>query len=93
MSQKNVEILLGKMLTDDRFRNAFLPVGPSSFDLAARFGLEFTPVERSALATLRRRSFEFLAGALDPRLVRSCDSDERRAPGSDRNSGPTGIQA
>ena len=77
MSQKNVEVLLGKILTDDRFRNAFLPVGPSSFELAARFGLEFTAVERSALSTLHRGSLEGLARALDPRISRCCESDER----------------
>ena len=51
MSQRNVELLLGKILTDDGFRESFLPVGPRSFELAASLGLEFTPVERSALST------------------------------------------
>ena len=77
MSQKNVEVLLGKILTDDRFRNSFLPVGPSSFKLASRFGLEFTAIEQAALSTLRRRAFECLARALDPRISRSCASEER----------------
>jgi len=77
MSQKNVEVLLGKILTDDGFRSSFLPVGPASFELAARFGLEFTAVERSALSTLQSESFEGLARALDPRISRCCESDER----------------
>jgi len=82
MSQKNVEILLGKILTDDRFRDGFLPVGPSSFELASRFGLEFTAVEQAALATLRRRPFESLARELDGRISRSCDFEERITVGS-----------
>lgn len=85
MSQKNVETLLGKILTDDRFRNSFLPVGPSSFELAARFGLEFTAVERSALSTLQRGSFESVARALDPRISRCCEADEELA--ADRRKG------
>lgn len=81
MSQKNVELLLGKILTDDRFRDSFLPVGPRSFELASRFGLEFTAVERSALSTLRRRAFECLARTLDQRISRSCASEEPFAAG------------
>ena len=70
MSQKNVELLLGKILTDDRFREAFLPVRPESFEVAAGLGLEFTSVERSALSTLSRSTVEALARALDPRIQR-----------------------
>ena len=84
MSQKNVEALLGKILTDDRFRNSFLPVAPASFDLASRFGLEFTAVERAALATLRRRAFEWLARELDPRISRSCPSGEALVAGEEK---------
>jgi len=79
MSQRNVELLLGKILTDDRFRESFLPVGAGSFELASRFGLEFTAVERSTLAALRRRPLECAARTLDPRISRSCipeDEDE-----------------
>ncbi len=83
MSQKNVEVLLGKILTDDGFRESFLPVGPRSFEVASSFGLEFTPVERSALSTLRRRAFECLARTLDPRISRSSASAERLAVGDE----------
>jgi hypothetical protein len=68
MSQRNVEILLGKILTDDGFRRSFFPVGLSSFELAAGYGLELTAVERSALSTLPRRRLEFLARCLDARI-------------------------
>jgi hypothetical protein len=39
MSQRNVELLLGKILTDDGFRESFLPVGPRSFEIASSLGL------------------------------------------------------
>jgi len=71
MSQRCVENLLGRILTDDEFRQSFFPIGPRSFELAAGCGLELTPVERSALSTLRRRRFDFIALSLDPRISRS----------------------
>ena len=76
MSQKNVELLLGKIVTDDEFRYAFLPVGPASFALASRFGLEFTAVERAALSKLQPRAFESLARDLDARILRSCELED-----------------
>lgn len=83
MSQKNVEILLGKILTDDGFRESFLPVRVRSFEFAASLGLEFTAVERSALSTLRRQAFESLARCLDPRISRSSAAEERLAAGGE----------
>jgi len=74
MSQRCVEILLGRILTDEDFRRSFFPVRASSFELAAAQGLELTPVERSALCTLRARRFVFIAQSLDPRISRSRSS-------------------
>ena len=86
MSQRNVEVLLGKILTDDGFRESFLPVGPRSFELASSVGLDFTPVERSALSSLRSRAFECLARTLDGRISRSSASAERLAVGDEGRS-------
>ena len=77
MSQRDVEKLLGKILTDDEFRRSFFPVGRHSFEFAASHGLELTAVERSALSSLRSRPFEFLARSLDPRISRSSAAAER----------------
>ena len=71
MSQRNVEILLGKILTDEDFRRSFFPIQAASFEVAAAHGLELTPTEQSALCCLRRRRFEFIAHTLDPRISRS----------------------
>ncbi len=71
MSQRCVEMLLGKILTDEDFRRSFFPVQASSFEVAAAHGLELTPIERSALSTLRLRRFAFIAQTLDPRISRS----------------------
>jgi hypothetical protein len=71
MSQKCVELLLGRILTDEDFRRDFFPIRDFSFAVAASHGLELTAVERSALSTLRGRRFEFIAQTLDPRISRS----------------------
>lgn len=69
MSQKCVEMLLGKILTDEGFRRSFFsnPAGDGH-------ELELTPVERSALRTLPRERFEALAESLDARICRSCET-------------------
>lgn len=87
MSQKCVELLLGKILTDEDFRRAFFPVQPSSFEMAAARGLELTPIERSALSNLRLRRFAFIAQTLDPRISRTSASATKRAS---RGSSGTG---
>jgi hypothetical protein len=73
MSQTSVEKLLGRILTDDGFRASFFPVRAASFELAAVHGFDLTPIEVSALSSLRRRPFDCAAVALDPRISRSSE--------------------
>ena len=75
MSQRSVEILLGKLLTDEGFRRSFFPTRDSGertpdFEAAESQSLELTPIERSALTTLRRHRFELMAESIDPRISR-----------------------
>jgi len=83
MSQRDVEKLLGKILTDDDFRQSFFPVGRHSFEFAASHGLELTAVERSALSSLKSRAFECLARSLDPRISRSSPAGDRVVAGGE----------
>lgn len=71
MSQKCVELLLGRILTDEDFRRDFFPVRDFSFAVAAAHGLELSPIERNALSALNGSRFEFIATALDPRILRA----------------------
>jgi hypothetical protein len=71
MSQTSVEKLLGRILTDDGFRGSFFPIRGESFELAAAHGFDLSPIEVSALSSLRRRTFECIAASLDPRISRS----------------------
>ena len=71
MSQRSVEILLGRLITDETFRQSFFPVRAESFEQVAASGLELTAVERDALSSLRRWRVDFVAQTLDQRLSRS----------------------
>ncbi len=74
MSQRCVEILLGRILTDEDFRREFfprVPDGAPNFAFAATHGLSLTEVERAAVARLERRRVDTLARTLDPRIARS----------------------
>ncbi len=71
MSQKCVELLLGRILTDEDFRESFFPVRDFSFAMAAGHGLELTPIEKSALSRLEADRFDSVAKAIDPRISRS----------------------
>lgn len=79
MSQRSVEKLLGRILTDDGFRRSFFPVRSASFEIAAAHGLDLTSIERSALSSLRLRRFECLAQNLDPRISRCASEQEEPA--------------
>lgn len=67
MSQRAVEQALGKMLTDSRFREAFL-ANPVS--VVERAGLSLTSPELDALTRVPRRALAGLAARLDDRIGR-----------------------
>jgi nitrogen fixation uncharacterized protein len=71
MSQKSVEALLGKLVTDEELRDRFR-VDP--LEVLASFrqaGWDLSAVETEALRSLDPAALERLAGALDPRLQKA----------------------
>lgn len=71
MSQRSVEILLGRLVTDEEVRERFR-VDPEQVFAAARAqGLELSAVEAEALGGLDAGVLDRLAGALDPRLQKA----------------------
>lgn len=82
MSQRSVEILLGKLVTDEEIRQRFR-VDPEAVFAAVRAqGLELSAVEAEALRGLEAGALDGLAGALDPRLQKaSLHSDPSADPG------------
>jgi hypothetical protein len=68
MSQRSVEILLGRLVTDEEIRHRFRSDPEAVFAEARTLGLELTEVEIDALRALDLRAVDRLARALDPRI-------------------------
>lgn len=68
MSQKSVEILLGKLVTDEELRLRFRadPAGALQ-----QTGLELTRVEMEALRSVDAGALDRLARSIDPRLQKA----------------------
>ncbi|MFQ5666151.1 MAG: Franean1_4349 family RiPP [Candidatus Binatia bacterium] len=91
MSQKTVECLLGRLVTDRAFRQRFFQEPAAT---CAQESLDILPRELAALRAIEERAIERLTGELDPKIVRAAlDLPVRRAgtarpkPGSARASG------
>lgn len=70
MSQKTVERILGKLATDEEFRQRFRSAPRETIDAACREPDALTAVEREALGAVDPALLERFADALDPRLQR-----------------------
>jgi hypothetical protein len=68
MSQRSVERVLGRLVTDEGFRRRFAGNPDAALGEMAAAGLELTPLEAQALAGVDARMLERIAGMLDPRL-------------------------
>jgi|HubBroStandDraft_3_1064219.scaffolds.fasta_scaffold35681_2 hypothetical protein len=68
MSQRNVEILVGRLVTDEGFLEVFAASPQSWLAAAVDAGVELTPVERQALACFDVSACERFASQLDPRI-------------------------
>jgi hypothetical protein len=79
MSQKSVEVLLGKLVTDEELRRRFEIDPLEVFDWMRGAGWELTSVETEALRSLDPAAVERLAGALDPRLQKASLQQARRS--------------
>lgn len=71
MSQKNVEIVIGRLATDEEARERFLDDPRAAIASMRQEGLELTAVEADALAALPGKPLDALAEALDPRLQKA----------------------
>jgi hypothetical protein len=72
MSQRNVEQVIGKLVTDEAFRHRFAADPAASIEELIAGGLELNPCELRALVALDARRFARFAAAIDPR-IQKCD--------------------
>jgi hypothetical protein len=78
MSQRSVETVIGRLVTDEALRARFaLAPAETLGELSAR-ELDLTPTEIAAIAATGPRLFERLAAGIDPRLVKA-DLRRRRS--------------
>jgi hypothetical protein len=68
MTQRNVERVIGMLLTDEALRDRFLENPAGLIEQVTREGWDLTETERAALAELDPGSLAAFARRLDPRI-------------------------
>jgi len=71
MSQKNVELIIGRLATDEEFRRRFQEDRDRTIQEEIERGTELTKSEACALAAVDAGVFDRVADALDPRLQKA----------------------
>ena len=68
MSQRNVERILGRLVTDEGFRRRFWESREEALVELESYGCEVNDCERRALLDLKESCVEQFAGSIDPRI-------------------------
>lgn len=71
MSQKCVELIFGRLATDEELRREFRRDPLGTLGKLAACGIELTKAERDALLATKCALFERIAEAIDPRLQKA----------------------
>ncbi len=80
MSQRAVEVLLGKLVTDESFRRKFKKNRATAILDLNHLGLDLTPVERTALLALDLPSCDRFARRLDSRIRKMIPDERDQSP-------------
>ena len=68
MAQRVVEMLIGRLIADEQFREGFLADPATTLQGLRERGLELTPIEIAALIATDPALWQRAAERLDPRL-------------------------
>jgi hypothetical protein len=71
MSQRNVERVIGCLITDEAFRRKFTANPLAALDEVTAAGVELNPCEMQALAAIDPRAVGRFAAAIDPRIQKT----------------------
>ena len=71
MAQRSIEILVGRLLTDEAFRYAFLRNHSTVLEVFSETGHELTALEIEALMATPKRLWNEFARQIDPRLQKA----------------------
>jgi len=77
VAQRSIEILIGRLLTDEAFRGAFLNHPSGTLQIFCEAGHELTPLEISAFLATPRDLWSEAAEKIDPRLQKADLGKER----------------
>ena len=77
MAQRSIEILIGRLLTDEAFREAFLMNPSTPLQIFCKTGHELTPLEITALMATPSGLWNEVANKIDPRLQKANLAKER----------------
>jgi predicted DNA-binding protein (UPF0278 family) len=69
--QRSVEVLVGRLITDEEFRNAFRRDPRGTLKSASEWGLELTASELQALVAADHRMWDRFAEEIDARLQKA----------------------
>jgi hypothetical protein len=70
MSQRGVEIVIGRLIADEAIREKFAQAPSRTLRELTRSGVELNRVELTALEALDPKVLESFAATLDPRLLK-----------------------
>ena len=71
MAQRSIEILIGRLITDEAFRDAFLTDGSQTLRSFGDTGHELTPLEIAAVLSTSPDLWTSAADQIDPRLQKA----------------------
>ena len=71
VAQRSIEILIGRLITDEAFRTAFCDDAAATLERFMETGHELTPVELAALSATRSDVWSLVAEQIDPRLQKA----------------------
>ena len=69
--QRSIEILIGRLITDEEFRHAFQRDPHATLGAAQAWGLELSPGEIRALTSADRSMWDRFAEQVDSRLQKA----------------------
>jgi hypothetical protein len=71
VSQRSIEIVVGRLVTDEAFREAFLRDPQQTLKMLVESGMALTDLEIQALLGTHRALWSRMAEELDPRLQKA----------------------
>jgi hypothetical protein len=71
MGQRSVELLIGRLVTDEELRRRFVAAPRQTLRVLQEHGLELTTAEVDAVLASHVALWNCLAAALDPRLQKA----------------------